>query len=61
VALGVMKFMTNPTLPAMIAGAFALIVVSLLTPPKKLSVEEVAETMSHERQAIEETLPKTGH
>lgn len=57
VALAGMKIWSNPTLPAMVAGALALVVVSRLTPPKRFSVEQVAERMSRERQAIEGALP----
>jgi len=57
VALGVMHFMANPTLPAMLAGALALVVVSLLTPPKKLTVDQVAEQMAAERQSLEAVAP----
>jgi SSS family solute:Na+ symporter len=57
VALAGMKFWNNPTLPAMLAGAMALVGVSLMTKPKKWTMEQVAERMSCERQAIEGTLP----
>ncbi len=48
-----MRFLENPTLPATLAGALALVVVSLLTPPNRRSFAEVAETMTRERQSIE--------
>jgi SSS family solute:Na+ symporter len=57
VALGVMSFLGNPTLPAMLAGALALVVVSLLTPPKKFTVDQVAERMARERQSLEAAAP----
>ena len=43
VAGAVMQVLGNPTIPATLAGALALVVVSLLTPPKQRSFEEVAE------------------
>jgi SSS family solute:Na+ symporter len=58
VSLIAMSFFSNPTLLAMAAGAFALIIVSLLTPPRRRSIEEVAEIMARERQSIE---GKIGH
>lgn len=57
VALAVMDFWSNPTLPAMLAGALALVVASLLSPPKKFSLVEIAARMARERQAIEGALP----
>ncbi len=57
VALVVMKFWSNPTLPAMLAGALALVVVSLVTPPKKFTIAQVAERMAGERQQIEGASP----
>jgi solute:Na+ symporter, SSS family len=47
------KFWGYPAIPAVLAGAAAQFVVSLLTPPNTHSFEEIAETMSRERQAIE--------
>jgi SSS family solute:Na+ symporter len=58
VSLAAKKFIDNPTLLAMAAGAVALIIVSLSTPPKQRSIEEVAEIMARERQSIE---GKVGH
>jgi SSS family solute:Na+ symporter len=58
VSLVGMKFVSIPTLLAMATGAAALIIVSLLTPPRRRSIEEVAETMARERQSIE---GKIGH
>jgi solute:Na+ symporter, SSS family len=43
----------NPTIPATLAGVIVHIVVSLLTPKAKRSLEEVAEAFSRERQTIE--------
>jgi hypothetical protein len=45
--------MDNPTLPALLAGALALVGVSWLTPSRTRSFEQVAEALSHEREAIE--------
>ena len=50
-------FQENPTIPAAVVGLFAHLVVSLLTTPPQRSFEEVAETLSHERQAIEGASP----
>ena len=57
VSLAVMKFW-DPTLPATLAGALALTLVSLVTPPKRRSFEEVAEAMTLERQSIEGRMPR---
>jgi SSS family solute:Na+ symporter len=57
VSLAVMKFL-DPTLPATLAGALALALVSLVTPPKRRSFEEVAEAMTLERQSIEGKTPR---
>jgi SSS family solute:Na+ symporter len=43
----------NGSLTAMAAGALALIVVSLMTPPRQRTIEEVAADMAKERQSIE--------
>ncbi|MHB8336269.1 MAG: sodium:solute symporter family protein [Ignavibacteriaceae bacterium] len=43
----------DPVIPATIAGVLAFIVVSLVTPAKQRSFEEIAETMKIERQNIE--------
>jgi SSS family solute:Na+ symporter len=48
-----MNFMDNSMLPAALAGTGALVAVSLLTPPKQRSFEQVAEVLSRERQNIE--------
>jgi SSS family solute:Na+ symporter len=58
VSLLVMKFWQgmDPILPATVAGIIVQIVVSLLTPPKKLSFEQVADKMTSERQSIEGAL-----
>ena len=53
VSLALMPFLPNPTLPAALTGAVALIVVSLLTPPNQRSFDEVAAAMTAERQSIE--------
>ena len=50
----------NPTLPATLAGAVALVGVSLFTPPRRFAFAEVAERMARERQSIEGSLPH-GH
>lgn len=55
------KFWGNPTIPATIVGLVAHLVVSRLTPPNPRSFESVAETLTHERQAIEGALPHLGH
>lgn len=44
---------SNPTLPAALAGTVALVIVSLLTPRSRRSFEEVAEAMTRERQSVE--------
>lgn len=48
-----MKFMDNSMLPAAVAGTAALVIVSLMTPPRRRSFEEVAEALSRERENIE--------
>jgi SSS family solute:Na+ symporter len=58
VSLALMKFLDNSTLPAVFAGALVLVVVSLLTPAKRRSFEEVAEAMTRERQSIEGKIPR---
>ncbi len=52
-----MKFLDNPPLPGVLSGAIALVVVSLLSPAKRLTFEEVAEAMTKERQCIEGKMP----
>jgi SSS family solute:Na+ symporter len=47
------KFWGNPTIPAASVGLVAHVVVSLLTPRTRRSIEEVAETLGRERQSIE--------
>ncbi|MGH7951006.1 MAG: sodium:solute symporter family protein [Limisphaerales bacterium] len=47
------RFWNNPTIPATLAGVIIHIVVSLVTPKTKRSLEEVAEAFSHERHTIE--------
>jgi SSS family solute:Na+ symporter len=49
------KFWGNPTIPAASAGLVAHVVVSLLTPGSKRSIEEIAEVLNQERQSIEGT------
>jgi SSS family solute:Na+ symporter len=51
------KFWGNPTIPATLVGLAAQVVVSLLTPPRKHSFEDIAQKMKLERQAIEGDLP----
>jgi solute:Na+ symporter, SSS family len=57
VSIAGMKFLDNPTLPGVLAGALALFVVSLMTPVKLRNFEEVAEAMTRERRSIEEKTP----
>jgi SSS family solute:Na+ symporter len=52
VSLSVMKY-TDPILPATAVGVVVEIVVSLMTPPKRFSFDEVAVTMAEQRQGIE--------
>lgn len=47
----------NAIIPATIIGLIAHVAVSLATPRAKRSFEEIAEAMSHERQAIEGASP----
>ena len=47
------QFWGYPAIPAVTAGAIAHVFVSLLTSPRQRSFGEVAETMNHERQKIE--------
>ena len=51
------KFWGNPTIPAVVVGIIAQVVVSLLTPPSARSFDEVALAMSRERQHIEGASP----
>jgi SSS family solute:Na+ symporter len=53
VSLAAMPLIANPTLPATLAGAIALVVVSLRTPPNRRSFAEIAEEMARQRQSIE--------
>jgi SSS family solute:Na+ symporter len=53
VSLAVMNSWSNPTVPATLAGALALVVGSLLTPRDPRPFAEVAESMARERSAIE--------
>lgn len=59
VALAVMfipsqaDFWGNPTVPATLAGLLVHLVVSKLTPPPQHNFEEIADSLAHERQAIE--------
>lgn len=57
IAILALNLMGNPTLPATLAGALAQVVVSLLTPAKSRTFEQVAEAMTRERQHIEEKIP----
>jgi SSS family solute:Na+ symporter len=50
------KFWGNPTIPASLAGLVAHVLVSCVTPRPRHSVEEVAEMLTVERQAIEGSL-----
>jgi solute:Na+ symporter, SSS family len=56
-SLVAMRFWENPTLPATLAGAVALVAVSLMTKPNQRSFGEVAEAMTYERQSIEGAAP----
>jgi len=47
------KFWDNPTIPAAAVGLLAHVIVSLLTPGTRRTVEEVAELLNHERQSLE--------
>lgn len=47
------QFRENPTLPAVLAGFIAHLLVSRLTPPPTHDFEQVAEALARERQAIE--------
>ncbi len=47
------KFWSDPIIPASIAGLLAHVIVSLSTPPARQSFEEVAERMRNERRVIE--------
>jgi len=60
VSLLVMKYWPglDPILPATVAGIGVHVIVSLLTPPKKLSFEQVARQMNEERQLIEGALQR---
>lgn len=51
---------TNPTIPAALAGALALIGVSMVTKRERRTFEEVAKNMAHERQSVEGDLPELG-
>ncbi|MHB8579232.1 MAG: sodium:solute symporter family protein [Ignavibacteriaceae bacterium] len=48
-------FWKNPIIPATIVGAAIYIIISLLTPPNKLSFEDIVERLNFERHAIEGT------
>jgi SSS family solute:Na+ symporter len=52
------EFWVRPIIPATLAGIFVQIIVSLITPPKKLSFEEVVIKMTKEREGIDEHLNK---
>jgi len=43
----------DPIIPATIAGALSLVIISLITPEKKLSFEEISEAMKLERNNVE--------
>ncbi len=51
----------DPILPATVVGVLVQIVVGLLTPPRVLTFEQVAERMTVERQSIEGKLPADAH
>ena len=50
---GQAEFWVKPVIPATMAGLIAEVVVSLMTPPNKLSFEEIASAMNEQRQAID--------
>jgi SSS family solute:Na+ symporter len=51
------KLWGNPTIPAVLAGLTAQVVVSRFTAPAQRSFQEMAEAMKRERQAIEGESP----
>lgn len=53
-----LAFWGNPTIPSMIVGLAAQVTVTLLTPRKQRSFEEVALAMSREREAVEGEAPE---
>ncbi|HVU35135.1 MAG TPA: sodium:solute symporter family protein [Opitutaceae bacterium] len=48
------KFWGNPTIPATVVGLLALAIVSRMTPPNAVSFDAVAQSLHHERRAIED-------
>lgn len=50
---GQAEFWVKPIIPATLASLIAEVVVSLMTPPNKLSFEEVTSVMMKQRQAID--------
>ncbi len=50
---GQTSFWGSPIIPATLAGLIAHVVVSLLSSPNRLTFEQVAERLTHERQAVE--------
>ena len=53
VSLALMRSLDNPTVPAALAGAIALVVVSLVTAGTRRDFNHVAEQLAHERLSIE--------
>lgn len=53
VSLAAMPFINNPILPATLTGAFALVVVSLMTPAPARTFDQVAESLIHDRESFE--------
>ncbi len=53
-SLPIQELRAEPIIPATIIGVLAHVVVSLLTPPRRQSFEEVADAMTRERSLIEQ-------
>ena len=57
VSIALMNRMANATVPATLAGALALVLVSLLTRRTQVTFEKVAEMLAQERESIETSSP----